>query len=202
MTAVLWAGSAAAGVFVAVFLVDGWTRPGYRSVRHPVSALALGPRGWLQTANFVCCGALIAAAGAAVFPATGGVVLAAAIAVFGLALVASGVFPMDAMRGYPPGSPDETPQRFSLRHRIHDAAGAVVFLSLPAAAAAAVFTLDGAFRVGYSAVTAAALLGLFSLFGRAWEDDSPRAGLIQRLNIVVGWVWLGLLLADLAVRAD
>ncbi|MGO1550097.1 MAG: DUF998 domain-containing protein [Nesterenkonia sp.] len=27
--------------------------------RHPVSALALGPRGWLQTANFTVCGAAV-----------------------------------------------------------------------------------------------------------------------------------------------
>ncbi|MGO1524228.1 MAG: DUF998 domain-containing protein, partial [Nesterenkonia sp.] len=32
---------------------------GRSPTRHPVSALALGPRGWLQTANFTVCGAAV-----------------------------------------------------------------------------------------------------------------------------------------------
>lgn len=103
MTALLWTGAAGAWGFVVTFLLDGWTRPGYRPVRHPVSALALGPRGWLQAANFVVCGVLITAGAVAVADALDSVVLAGAIAVFGVSLVASGVFPMDAMRGYPRG---------------------------------------------------------------------------------------------------
>ncbi|MFD0773983.1 DUF998 domain-containing protein [Streptomonospora algeriensis] len=201
MVVVLWAGSAAAILFVAVFLVDGGTRPGYSPMRHPVSALALGRRGWLQAANFLCCGALVTAAAVGVQQATGSLLLSAAIAVFGLALVASGAFPMDPMRGYPPGAPEGTPERFSRRHHIHDAAGAAVFLALPAAAGIAVFVLDGVLWTVYSGVTAAALVGLFALFGRAWEDDWPRTGLVQRLMIAVGWAWLALLLADLAVAA-
>ncbi|WP_262403428.1 DUF998 domain-containing protein [Actinomadura sp. CNU-125] len=133
MTAALWTGAAGTWGFVATFLLDGWTRPGYRPVRHPVSALALGPRGWLQTANFVVCGAAIAVGAVAVGDALDGAVLAGAIAVFGASLVASGVFPMDAMRGYPPGTPDGTPDDTSVRHRLHDWAGAVVFGSLPVA---------------------------------------------------------------------
>ncbi|KIH98159.1 hypothetical protein LP52_14600 [Streptomonospora alba] len=198
MAVVLWAGSGAAVLFVAVFLVDGWTRPGYSPMRHPVSALALGPRGWLQAADFLCCGLLITAAAAGVLGATAHPLLAAAIAVFGLALTASGAFRMDPMRGYPPGAPEGTPDAFSPSHRVHDAAGAVVFLSLPAAAGIAAFALDGVLWSAYSGLTAVALLVLFGLFGRAWEGDWPNTGLIQRLTIIVGWTWLALLLADLA----
>ncbi|MUL43042.1 DUF998 domain-containing protein [Streptomonospora sp. PA3] len=199
MAAVLWAGAGAAVLFVAVFLVDGWTRGGgYRPKRHPVSALALGRRGWVQTANFLVCGLAVTAAAAAVAPAAHSVLLAVAIAVFGLALVVSGAFPMDPMRGYPPGAPAGTPQSFSLRHRVHDAAGAVVFLALPAAAITAAFVLGGAVWTWYSALTGAAVLGLFALFGHAWEHDRPQTGLIQRLMIITGWAWLGLLFAALA----
>ncbi|WP_026402526.1 DUF998 domain-containing protein [Actinomadura rifamycini] len=195
MTALLWAGAAGAWGFVAVFLLDGWTRPGYRPVRHPVSALALGPRGWVQTANFAVCGALITAGGVAVAGPLDSAVLAGAIAVFGASLVASGVFPMDAMRGYPPGAPDGTPAETSLRHRLHDHAGAVVFGSLPVAAAVAAFAVpDPAWR-WYSGVTAVLFTAGFGAFGHAWETDSARAGLVQRATIIVGWLWLGLLFA-------
>jgi hypothetical protein len=57
----IWAGTA----FAATFLAEGALRDGYRPLRHPVSSLALGPRGWIQTANFAVTGAacLVGAAG-------------------------------------------------------------------------------------------------------------------------------------------
>lgn len=181
-------GAIAAVAFVLVFTVDGWTRPGYSPVRQPVSALALGSRGWVQTANFVVCGAGVCAGALAL--ASVSWQLSAVVGVFGAALVASGVFPMDPMRGYPPGTPDTTPEHYSRRHRSHDRAGAVVFVSLPAAAAIAALTpaFDVPLRT-YSAATAAVSTALFVVFGRAWEADSPRAGLWQRLTILVGWAW-------------
>ncbi len=185
-------GAVAAVAFVLVFTVDGWTRPGYDPVRQPVSALAGGPRGRIQTTNFVACGAgiCVGALGLAGLSWP----LAAAVAVFGAALVASGAFPMDAMRGYPPGTPDTTPDSYSRRHHLHDQAGLVVFLALPTAAALAALTpaLDGPMRV-YSAVTAAVFLALLGAFSRAWEGDSRYAGLWQRLTIVLGWTWLAVL---------
>ncbi|ARQ71144.1 hypothetical protein CAG99_22050 [Streptomyces marincola] len=198
VTAVLWLGAAGAWLFVVTFLVDGVTRPGYRPVRHAVSALALGPRGWLQTTNFILCGAAVTA-GAVGFAATGGsVLLAVLIGVFGVALVASGVFPMDAMRGYPPGAPEGTPEETSWRHRRHDEAGAVVFFSLPVTAVVAAFVLDGVVWPTYSALTGAVMLVATLAFGQAWENDHPRTGLVQRAAIVVGWLWLGLLFAHAA----
>jgi hypothetical protein len=186
-------------LFIATFVLDGWTRPGYRPVRHPVSALALGPRGWLQATNFILCGLALTAASIAVADALGSALLAVVIAVFGVSLVASGVFPMDPMRGYPPGTPDETPSETSLRHKLHDWAGVVVFGSLPVAATVASFVLPEAGWKWYSALTAVAALAGFVAFGQAWEQDHPRAGLVQRATIIVGWAWLGAVFAYAAV---
>ncbi len=187
----LTAGITGTALFVVAFLVDGATRPGYHPVRQPVSALALGRRGWLQTANFVVSGLLITAAVPGLYGATGRGWWPAVVAVFGLALVASGVFPMDPMRGYPPGTPDGTPDTVSRPHQLHDFAGAIVFGSLPVAALAAALTLDQPGWAVFSGLAAAGLVALFIWFGAAWERDSPRAGLIQRINIIVGWAWLG-----------
>ena len=60
----LCCGVAAGPVFVAVFLLEGAVRDGYRPLRHPVSSLALGPRGWIQAANFAAVGTLFLAAAA------------------------------------------------------------------------------------------------------------------------------------------
>lgn len=198
MTALLWAGAAAPVLFVLTFLVDGATRPGYSPRRHPVSALALGPRGWVQTTSFVVCGLLVVA-GALVLPAVLGTWwVTVPLVVFGLALVASGVYPMDPMRGYPPGTPDATPTEHSRRHHRHDVAGAVVFTALPAAALVAALVLPETGWRWYSGATCLAAVAGFAVFGQAWEQDTPTAGLVQRLTIAVGWVWLALLFAHAA----
>jgi hypothetical protein len=49
-------GVAAGPVFVTAFVIQGAIREGYRPSRHPVSSLALGPGGWVQTANFAVTG--------------------------------------------------------------------------------------------------------------------------------------------------
>jgi hypothetical protein len=49
---------------VAVFLLEGAVRDGYRPLRHPVSSLALGPRGWIQAGNFATAGTLFLAGAA------------------------------------------------------------------------------------------------------------------------------------------
>ncbi|QOR72636.1 DUF998 domain-containing protein [Ruania alkalisoli] len=178
-----------------VFTADGWTRPGYRPRYHPVSALSLGRRGWIQKANFIVCGAGVAVGSLALLGAN--VLLTVAIAVFGLALVASGVFTMDPMRGYPAGTPAGDPSTFSRQHRLHDCAGVVVFAAVPIAAVIAALTPElggGSLRL-HSAVAAAASTAGFLVFGQAWEQDSPHAGLWQRLTILLGWSWVAVLLA-------
>lgn len=186
-------GAAAAVAFLAVFTVDGWLRPGYRPLYHPVSALALGRRGWAQTANFLVGGAGFVVGAAALwaeFPW-----IAAAVAVLGLALAASGVWAMDPMRGYPPGTPPTTPERYSRAHRWHDHAGALLFLGVPVTAALTAFTGPDGWLRWYSAATALATGLLFARFGTDWERDEPLTGLWQRLGIGAGWTWLAVLFA-------
>ena len=50
----MWAGP----VFAATFLAEGAVRESYQPLRHPVSSLALGPRGWIQAVNFAVTGVL------------------------------------------------------------------------------------------------------------------------------------------------
>ncbi|UFU05343.1 DUF998 domain-containing protein [Ruania halotolerans] len=186
-------GAISAVLFMLVFTLDGWSRSGYRPCYHPVSALALGSRGWLQKANFIICGGGIAVGGLALMGTS--TLLAAVIGIFGLALVASGVFTMDPMRGYPPRTPAGDPATFSRQHQLHDYAGVVVFAAVPIAATVAAVTpeLGGVLRA-YSAVAAAAGTAGFLIFGQAWEQDSPRAGLWQRVTILVGWSWVAAVL--------
>ena len=44
-------GAVAGPLFVSVFWIEGVRRPDYKPLRHPVSSLSLGPRGWVQAAS-------------------------------------------------------------------------------------------------------------------------------------------------------
>ena len=58
MKAFLACGVIAGPLFVVAFLFEGATRANYDPLRHPVSSLALGDYGWVQSANFIFAGLL------------------------------------------------------------------------------------------------------------------------------------------------
>jgi hypothetical membrane protein len=53
-----WAGMIGSALFVTVFTIEGWLRPGYDAVATFVSELSLGTRGWIQSGNFLVLGVL------------------------------------------------------------------------------------------------------------------------------------------------
>ena len=132
-------GVAAGPFFVTVFLLEGAARDGYRPLRHPVSSLALGSRGWIQAGNFVVTGTLFLAGAAGLAragnPATSSRAAPALIGAAGAGLIASAVFTTDPVSGYPPGTPDAL-TRPSPAGTAHNLAAIPVFFGLPAAALA------------------------------------------------------------------
>ena len=206
----LYCGLAAGPVFVTAFLVEGARREGYRPSRHPVSSLALGPRGWIQAANFAVTGTLVLAGAAGVWrardPALSARVGQALIGAAGAGLIGAAVFATDPVSGYPPGTPDAVlqPSRTGI---VHNLAAVPVFVGLPAAA----FTCSWrAVRRGqrgfglYCAATAMTMLATMALAGAGF-NQSPRlvnlAGLLQRASIVTGFGWLTALSARTLMRA-
>lgn len=185
----LMSGALSCCVFIVVFLLDGWTRPGYSSARHTISALALGRRGWIQTANFIVSGTGLIAGGLGVLQAQASGFFAGMLMILGNGLVASGAFAMDPMRGYPMGTPNGDPVEFSLSHRLHDHAGLVVFCCFPLTVFAAGFTMDSLGAHIVAGVVAALLVMGVAAFGSAWEQDSPVTGLIQKAVVIgaLGW---------------
>jgi hypothetical protein len=122
-----WAGIIAPALFVGVFTIEGWLRPGYDPAREFVSALSLGGRGWIQMTSFILTGALLfvfSRGVAAGFP-TGKASKAGPIllAIISLLLLISGPFVMD---------PTGTPQgEMTVHGIIHGLAGGIVFLLMP-----------------------------------------------------------------------
>ena len=199
-TRTLLRGGVAAGpLFVAVFLLEGAVRDGYRPLRHPVSSLALGPRGWIQAANFAVAGTLFLAGAAGIARAGDRAARSRAapalIGAAGAGLLGSAVFTTDPVSGYPPGTPDALTQPSAVG-TAHNLAALPVFLGLPAAALACGWQSwrAGRHRFGlYRAGTAVTMLTAMALAGAGF-GQAPRlahlGGLFQRASIITGFAWL------------
>ncbi|WP_293699910.1 DUF998 domain-containing protein [uncultured Agrococcus sp.] len=199
-TATLLLRIGAAGVigFLMIAHIEGCARRGYSHVQHPVSALALGRRGWIQIVNFAISGCAIVCGGVGILLQGSGLFLGIAVIVFGSGLALS-AFPMDPMRGYPPGTAEGDPEEFSTSHNIHDWAGLIVFFSLPTVAAIAVFTLPDLWQKIAAGAAAVVLLAANYFFDKAWTVSSPKVGIIQRAFIVPGWLWLAMVFTMLSM---
>jgi hypothetical protein len=192
-------------LFIMVFLIEGATRPGYSVWRNYVSDFELSNQGWRQIANFLVCGSLCIglAVGLRRIWRTGRVSVwgPLLIGLFGLGLVAAGVFVTDPGRGYPPGAPLKgDPQTW--HGYAHGINGLVLFnIVLPAAC----FVLARRFAVEprdrgwatYSRITGALILVisvLSTVMAPIAENGAFSApnGLIQRAQIILGWTWVAL----------
>lgn len=114
-------------LFVLVFTLEGWLRPGYDACSMFVSELSLGPRGWVQISNFVLVGLLflIFARGVAREFRSGAISQAGPLllTLLGCCFFASGPFVMD---------PVSTPrQAWSGHGTMHQLLGALAFSLMP-----------------------------------------------------------------------
>lgn len=197
MRALCICGLLAGPLFVVAFLLQGAVKPGgYDVLRHPVSSLALGPYGWVQTVVFLTCGLLTTAFAAGLLRLSGvrrriGAVL---VGLWGVGLVGAGLFVTDPVSGYPAGTPALLTD-YSTAGALHDLFSVVAFFSL----GAATFVLaagSGRGWAAYSVLSGVAFLGFFFLSGVGFQQDPSlvdTAGLWQRLSLLAGWTWLTVL---------
>ncbi len=201
-TGLLAGGVLAGPLFLTTALVEGARRPGYRPRRHPVSSLALGPGGLVQTANFLVAGTLYggAAIGLARSAAGGNRAVPILVGAAAVGLVGAGAFTTDPVNGYPPGTPDQLTER-STSGLLHDLLSVPTFLGLPAAA-----VLDAwrSRRQGrkwwalYSAKSAVVALGAFGLASAGFGQEPhlvDRSGVFQRIFVGTAFGWLTALCA-------
>jgi hypothetical protein len=190
-----------APLFVGTAMIEGRRRRDYSPKRHPVSALALGESGWIQTANFVAGGALtslfaigLRRARQPSGPAASPWLLGAA----GLGLIGAAIFATDPVNGYPPGVPDRADHR-TRAGLVHELSAVPVMLGIPVAAVAAgVRSASRGERrwALYSVATAVVALVAFLTAGAGFggaEQFVARAGLYQRIGVVAAFGWISML---------
>lgn len=201
----LWltVGVAGAVLFTATYLIEGATRPGYNGFQQAISALSLGPGGWIQQANFVVFGVctlylavawrkiLTGGVGAMAYPVMRGIE--------GLGLILVGLFSQDPAPGYPPGTLRTPPTMHGELHII----GAFVIVGAMALGLCVIawrFARDrhGWGWAGYAVLSAILTLVFMALFGMAQQSGSAGyAGLYERLATNAETIWGVVLLARL-----
>jgi hypothetical protein len=183
-------------VFFAVATVEGFLRVDYDPIAQPISALALGPRGWIQEVNFVLLAASFFSFAAVLRTEfRHGVASVAAPAVFVIMTIGVSLalaFPMDA--------PDAVPTSIG---RLHVAGGFLVFPWMPVGLflAARRFRRDARWQPYFAYTLATALVCLativfFLLF--VGPPPAPRplsrlTGLVQRVQIVPFFTWISII---------
>lgn len=179
--------------YLTVGLVQAFVRDGFDLARHPLSLLANGPGGWVQTANFVLTGLMVIAAAVGVRRALGSKSRAMSwlLGGFGASMILAAVFPADPVDGFPVGTPEGYPTSISTPGMIHFIAGTLGFVSLAVScffAARAMSRRDSSLVARFSLFSGIAIL--LGFFG---GPLLPTATLGIWFAVVVGWAWLAAL---------
>lgn len=192
-------GMVAGPFYLALGVGQALLRDGFDFARHPLSVLANGPGGWVQTANFVLTGLMVIAAAAgfrrALGPSSRGV--SVFLGAFGVSMIAAAVFRADPMDGFPVGTPTGPPTSISTSGLVHFAAGGIGFISLAVSCLLGARVLSRRNERSLARLSLICglviLLGFFS--GMAIPNGSPVLGIW--IAVVVGWAWLGVLSSHL-----
>jgi hypothetical membrane protein len=191
-----WAGMIGPALFVAIFTIEGWLRPGYQPLKMYVSELSLGPRGWIQIANFIILGILLLAFARGVAAefrtgkaSRGGPILLTIIAIL---FLVSGPLLMD-----PAGTPLN---QVTVHGTIHGLAGGIVFLLMPISCFVFLrrFQADPSWRslrwptlvLGIIIAAAVVLLTILSKPPEIQRIPVDWLGLVQRAIIVPFMLWV------------
>ncbi|MCC7123819.1 MAG: DUF998 domain-containing protein [Acidobacteria bacterium] len=183
-------GLVAGPFFLTLGLAQAFVRDGFDLGRHPLSVLANGPGGWVQTVNFALTGVMVMAAAVGFKRALGSSARATTwcLGVYGLSVFLAAVFPADPVDGFPPGTPEGPPTSISTIGLLHFIVGALGFLSLAISALTATRPM---MRRGLG------WLGWFSLFTGLSVVVGFFGGIALPIGVagiwfavVIGWVWL------------
>lgn len=130
----LMSGIAAAIVFPTAVAIQVAAREGFDLAVHPLSMLSLGDAGWIQITNFIVTGSLFLAFAVGLRrvlgSGRGGRWGPRLFGFYGLVVVAAGIFPVDPMLGFPPGTPEGLPETLSWHAILHNLTFVCAFLGL------------------------------------------------------------------------
>jgi len=185
-------GIAGAIIFPLLTAIQAFTREGFSFAAHPLSLLSVGTFGWIQVVNFVISGLFffLFAVGIqrALYPTSFWIPLL--FKMYGMLTMIGGIFTVDPMLGFPPGTPEGLPAALSWHAIAHNIIFFLVFLCI--VAAEFIFTRRFAKErkwkwFTYSLVTALAAPFLIVMAGE--PGSTYYGGILFSLNLVTdAWI--------------
>lgn len=199
----LTAGVIAGPLFIAVALLQAFTREGFYLERHALSQLSLGGLGWIQITNFVLGGALFIAFAVgmkrALRTGPGRTWAPILVAVFGISLVIGGVFVADPALGFPPGTPEGGLARedWSWHGTIHALAPVLGVNALIVSFLVLARRLAALKQHGWMAASIGVAVAVLALASPLTMGSDPNSQSFLGLwaALVVGWSWISILAA-------
>jgi hypothetical protein len=175
--------------YVVVSLTQAFTRDKFDLTQHPWSLLANGDLGWIQTTNLIITGLMVLAAALGMWRllrgGPGGTWGPALIGVFGLGMVASGLFPADPVAGFPSDVVSMQAQP-SMAGTLHFVFGAIGFLCFIAACFVVARRFSGHGWATYSRIT-----GVVFLLAFGGLAAGPGFGILAfTVGILAAFTWL------------
>lgn len=129
--ALLKCGVAAGPLYVLVGIIEILTRSGFDVRKHSLSLMSIGSMGWIHILLFIITGLLVILGAVGIRRAIkgekGGTWAPILLEVYGVSLIAAGLFVPDPMKGFPPGMTYGTISTSGIMHLI---SGAVGFMGL------------------------------------------------------------------------
>ncbi len=181
-------------LFAITYTIEGATRPDYNMLQQAISALSLGPGGWVQQINFIVFGIITiwtAFAWRAILKGGASAMWYPIVrAIQGLAVIVDGFFSQDPAPGYPKGAVLVSPTTHGIIHVLF------AFVSITAIAVgffmlAQRFAKESHWRgwTTYCIISGILTIVLIATFGALNGQHSEVAGLFERLATLVATVW-------------
>jgi len=201
LTRALLAGGVIAGpLYMGVGVIEILIRPGFDIRRHELSLMSIGDLGWIQIASFLVTGLLVLGCAVAMRQVmrsgrgrTWGPIL---VGLYGLGLIAAGIFVADPINGFPPGIPESS--SISWHALLHFVSAAIAFIGLIVACFVFARRFAALHQRGwarYSFLTGILFLGAF--VGIASGAKQSALVLAFWGAVIIGWAWLSVMAARL-----
>lgn len=182
-------------LFTLVFVIEGNFRSGYNPWQQPVSALSLGPGGWVQQANFIIFGIIALCTVPAVHKILQGGIAALAYPILktlsGISFIMLGIFSQDPTSGFPVGV--TAPVTPTLSGSIHIIFSFVSFIGLAVGSFVLARRLAKEPRwhgwATYSVINGLLAIVFIALYGTLTAQHSGIAGIFERLPGIVDTIF-------------
>ncbi|MGV3731511.1 MAG: DUF998 domain-containing protein [Sphingopyxis sp.] len=186
----LRAGIAAGCLFFVVTIVEIFARPGFDIVRHAISMLSLGPRGWVMKATFIVSGLLVIACALGLRRASEQIVGPVLVALYGVGLILAGLFDAPPGLGFPPGTAADLQPVMTMEPIVHAIGFMLGFGSLIFACFAFAFAYwrNGDRRAAVLSALAGVVMPVLIQLGMA---KTVATGVAFYLAAIVAWIWIG-----------